>query len=161
MSKSFSLQLQEFKKKAGERADACVGELVTQIVATVDMRSPVGNPDNWSAEFKKVGRQLGWFGDGYVGGRFRANWQLGINYQFRATIAAPDPDGRETVAGNLGRIPDDAAGHTYYLVNNLPYARRLENGYSKQAPAGILGRTVLEFQKFVDEAVGKAKAKKP
>jgi hypothetical protein len=33
-----------------------------------------------------------------------------------------------------------------YLQNSLPYALRLENGWSKQAPGGVLALTVNELE---------------
>lgn len=35
-----------------------------------------------------------------------------------------------------------------YLQNNLPYALRLENGWSAQAPAGVLAMTVAELEQI-------------
>jgi hypothetical protein len=49
-------------------------------------------------------------------------------------------------------LPKDAAGKVHYITNNLPYAWRLEHGHSKQAPAGMVGLTVVEFAGIVDKA---------
>jgi len=38
-----------------------------------------------------------------------------------------------------------------YLTNNLPYAQRLEEGYSQQAPAGMVALTIQEFQAIANE----------
>lgn len=35
-----------------------------------------------------------------------------------------------------------------YLQNNLPYALRLENGWSRQAPSGVLAMTVAELEQI-------------
>jgi hypothetical protein len=43
------------------------------------------------------------------------------------------------------------AGDTIYLTNNLPYIRRLEEGYSQQAPAGMVALTVQEFAQVVNQ----------
>jgi len=41
-----------------------------------------------------------------------------------------------------------------YLLNSLPYVRRIEyEGWSSQAKAGMVRITVAEFQTFVDKAV--------
>jgi hypothetical protein len=57
------------------------------------------------------------------------------------------------VVNNIGAIPPKSFGGVHYLQNNLPYAWRLETGYSKQAPAGIVGITALEFGGIVDDVV--------
>ena len=44
-------------------------------------------------------------------------------------------------------------GGVFFVGNNLPYAYRLETGYSKQAPSGLVGLTVLRFNTFIQNAV--------
>lgn len=39
-------------------------------------------------------------------------------------------------------------GRKIYITNNLPYIRRLNDGYSKQAPAGFVERAVLIGRKM-------------
>lgn len=143
---TFTLDLQKFAEKAKERADDAVSGVVTAIVAKVDARSPVGNPSLWKHDPPA----------GYVGGHFRANWQLGIDRVPAGELAGVDPTGAETTGRNFAIIPAEAAGHVYTLSNNLPYAMRLEHGYSTQSPAGMVGLTVVEFQDIVDAAVREA-----
>ena len=64
-----------------------------------------------------------------------------------------DKDGSATIAAHGSVISSAKAGDVIYLVNNLPYAKRIEEGWSRQAPIGVVGLTVLEFQKIVDKAV--------
>lgn len=140
---TFALDLQKFAAKAGVKADLVVGEVVGSIIAKVDLRTPVGDPSKWKNPPPA----------GYVGGRFRGNWQLGVGTVPAGVLAKIDPTGTGTVTANIAEIPSDASGRVYFYVNNLPYARRLEEGYSSQAPAGIVGLTVVEFQSIVNKAV--------
>lgn len=39
-------------------------------------------------------------------------------------------------------------GQVIFITNNLPYIRRLNDGYSKQAPAGFVERSVLIGRKM-------------
>lgn len=156
MARTFELSLKAFAEKAGARADDCVGELITYIAASVDERSPVGDAKYWKNPPPK----------GYVGGRFRANWNLGIGAPDLSTTQKTDRsakggEGGTTTAAIISKIPEKAAGNVYYLSNSLPYASRLEHGWSKQAPTGVLGLTVREFTKFVDEAVAEAVRRNP
>lgn len=148
---SFALDLKKFAEKAKDRANIVVGEVVGGVVEVVDARSPVGDAKYWQSPPPK----------GYVGGRFRGNWQLGVGALPSGTLDRTDPSGKGTVTVNLGKIPEDAAGRVYYLANNLPYAQRLEHGWSRQAPEGIVARTVVEFQAVVDSAVSEAKRRRP
>ena len=136
---TFALDLAKFAEKAGANADELVGGVVVRLAQAVDRRSPVGDATYWQSPPPK----------GYVGGRFRGNWQLGIGSLPSGTLARPDPTGSATVGRIIAAIPDDASGRVYYLANNLPYAQRIEHGWSRQAPTGVVGLTVTEFQQVV------------
>jgi hypothetical protein len=49
-------------------------------------------------------------------------------------------------------VPNDAAGRVFYLANNVPYAQRIEDGWSRQAPTGLVALTAMEFQNIVGES---------
>jgi hypothetical protein len=139
---TFTVQLEQFADKTKGRADAVVGDVVVQISQAVDRRSPVGDATYWTHPAPK----------GYVGGRFRGNWQLGVGVIPSGETGAIDPSGAETQGRIIASIPNDAAGRVYYLFNNVPYAQRIEEGWSRQAPTGVVGLTVIEFPRMVDQA---------
>lgn len=91
--------------------------------------------------------------EGYVGGRFRANWHLSIGVVENVTFDEVDPSGTETISALVAAISDFTAGQMVYLINNLPYAIPLEFGHSKQAPGGMVRVTVARFQQIVQEAI--------
>lgn len=91
--------------------------------------------------------------EGYVGGRFRANWHLSIGVVENVTFDEVDPSGAETIAALVAAISDFTAGQMVYLINNLPYAIPLEFGHSTQAPSGMVRVTVARFQQVVQEAI--------
>jgi hypothetical protein len=141
---SFTLDLQKFAEKAGAKADAAVGRIVVRVAKELDKRSPVGDATYWKHPAPK----------GYVGGHFRANWQLGVDDIPGGEIAAVDPTGSATLGRIIASVPDKASGKLYTLVNNVPYALRIEDGHSShQAPAGLVGLTAIMFRKIVDEEV--------
>lgn len=143
---SFALDLQRFAEKAGKRADEAVGAIVANVSAELDRRSPVGDASYWIHPAPK----------GYVGGHFRGNWQLGVGSIPTGEIAGVDPTGRNAQGRIIAAVPDKAAGRVYWLVNNAPYAQRLEQGWSRQAPQGMVGLTVVMFDMIVREAVAGA-----
>lgn len=151
---TFAVQLEKFAAKTKEQASDLVGLVVIKMHERIDLRSPVGNPDLWTSEFKEVATELGWIGEGYVGGRFRANWQLGVDVRPAGTLEKIDKEGDDTRSAVIASLPGDGknAGPIYYLTNNLPYAIPLEKGHSTQAPSGIVGLTVVEFQSVVAES---------
>jgi hypothetical protein len=141
---TFALQLQEFAAKAKDRADDAVGLIVVKIAKRLDERSPVGDAAFWKNPPPK----------GYVGGRFRGNWQLGVGSIPAGETGRIDTGGGATLGTIIADVPKEAAGKVYYLANNVPYAQRLEDGWSRQAPTGLVGLTVVEFETIVREAVG-------
>jgi hypothetical protein len=80
-------------------------------------------------------------------GRFRANWQLGVD-------SAPEGSIEVTIPPPPPGFPARPSTHTFFIVNNLPYARRLETGWSPQTPpGGMVGLTALEWPQIVAQAV--------
>lgn len=140
----FGDDLRKFAEKAKGNGDAIVKKIVIDIATELVEKSPVGDAKYWLSPAPK----------GYTGGRFRANWQLGIGGADSTTSEAIDKTGGSTIAGIVGKIPDDAGGKVYYITNSLPYAKRLEEGWShRQAPNGMVVITVKEFEPIVRNAV--------
>lgn len=94
-------------------------------------------------------------GKGYVGGRFRGNWQFSIDTPADGVLDQIDPSGNVSEAVLRTQVQSLTIGQTAYLVNNLPYAVPLEYGHSKQAPGGMVRITLARFQQIVDEAIRK------
>jgi len=140
--KNFAANVSAFVKKANGNADLVVRKIVLDIGTAIVMRSPVGDGDFWKSPPPK----------GYVGGRFRANWQYGNISEPTGELPNIDKTGKESIDRIAAGLPAKAAGLVHMLRNNLPYAERLETGWSKQAPAGMVGLTVAEFQTFVTNA---------
>lgn len=92
-------------------------------------------------------------GSGYVGGRFRGNWQFSIDSPADGVLDQIDPSGNVSIAVLRAQVQSLTIGQTAYLVNNLPYAVPLEYGHSKQAPGGMVRITLARFQQIVDEAI--------
>lgn len=92
-------------------------------------------------------------GQGYVGGRFRGNWQFSIDSPATEELDRIDPSGNEAITALLTQVQSLTIGQTAYIVNNLPYAIPLEYGHSTQAPGGMVRVTLANFQRIVDEAI--------
>jgi len=126
---SFELDINAFCEKVKGNADKVVRATVISMARSIMERSPIGNPSLWMHPAPP----------GYVGGTFRANWQLGVNEAPKEEIQGTDAEGERTLRKIMSGIPKEAAGNIFYLVNNLPYAWPIENGHStKQAPKALL-----------------------
>lgn len=89
-------------------------------------------------------------GKGYVGGRFRANWVVSQGSIDRTTSeetnrAKSDGEAQKALTLELGGV--------IYLTNSLPYAQRLEHGWSKQAPTGMVRKSAVMFKRFVRQSI--------
>ncbi len=177
MSDTFAADVKAFCDKAQIRSDEALRAIAIELLGRVVTRSPVGNPELWAANQTAVegrkaaiagatqngrtiskGRLQASFpltaGSGYVGGRFRGNWQVTFEAPATGPIDNIDPSGGTTLAIGSAELSGAKIGTTIYLVNCLPYAERLEFGWSKQAPAGVVRVTVAEFQSVVQDVVG-------
>lgn len=94
-------------------------------------------------------------GGGYVGGRFRGNWQVSFDVAKTGTLERIDPTGRESKGDGAELIQGFTSEvGSIWMINALPYGPRLEyEGWSSQAPSGMVRISVVEFQTFVDKAV--------
>jgi len=92
-------------------------------------------------------------------------------YRASHGIANMDPAGTEDIVqGKKGReIPADVAlaklgswtwkvgDGDIFIYNNLPYAERIENGWSKQAPAGVYRVSLAEMTQHLNQILSSFK----
>ena len=84
-------------------------------------------------------------------GRFKGNWVTSMSYPSMEVRQIEDKSGGVSIkdgADVLAAYPDTLP--VIYIQNNLPYANRLENGWSKQAPKGMVALTVAEVSVAFD-----------
>jgi len=117
----FAAQVRQFTDKAQDKLTLAVRKISLEMFSRVILRSPVDT------------------------GRFRANWQVAIGSVPTGTLESSDKAGTITVGKAQSAALGVQVGQTIALVNNLPYAQRLENGSSKQAPGGMVALTVQDF----------------
>lgn len=142
---TFSLDISMFCEKAKVNSELVVKKIAIDMLAKVVDRSPVGNPELWADPSA---------GNGYVGGRFRGNWQVSFDIPATGETGAIDKNGGATKqAGSAVIQAFTSSVGSIYLMNNVPYAQRLEYGWSGQAPQGVVRITVAEFDAFVRKAV--------
>lgn len=96
-------------------------------------------------------RQRGWAAKNYTGGRFRGNWQVTFDRPAVGAINRVDKAGTATLAAGREVLAHYDSGEygSIWFTNNVPYAQRLEYGWSKQAPAGIVRVVAAEINSKV------------
>ena len=136
----FANQMKAWERKTERKMDLAVRKIALEMFRKIILKSPVDT------------------------GRFRGNWQLAIGSVPEGTLELDDKTGTATIAKGAATVMGINAGDTLYFANNLPYARRLEeggymagpkvvNGHSSQAPNGMVALTIQEFQSIVS-AIG-------
>lgn len=138
---SFSESVGAFARRANASMDRVVRRIVLEIGLRIVEKSPVGDADYWMSPAPP----------GYVGGRFRANWQYEFAHAPSGTVNAVSPSGSVSIA-SLSKVLVGPTSGVHFIANNLPYAKRLENGWSRQAPRGMVALTLVEFQGIVRRA---------
>lgn len=125
---NFQLDIQRFVDKANGNVDLVVRKVSLDLFRRVIMKSPVDT------------------------GRFKGNWQVAIGSIPSGTLVVDDKSGNATISRVTAATLGLHAGQVIYLVNNLAYARALEYGWSKQAPAGMVRLSVSEYPQVVNAA---------
>lgn len=128
---AFALDVTRFVEKTNAKLNLVVRKVLFDLSARIVQLSPVDT------------------------GRFRANWQYGEGQIPSGTVDAVDKssDGGSTAADIMQKIPQQAMGKIHYVVNNLPYSIRLEYGWSKQAPSGMVRITLQEYSTVFNKVV--------
>ena len=124
---SFSVDISAFCRRAQVNQDIVVRKITFELFSAVISRSPVDS------------------------GRFRSNWVVQSGSP-SATVdyAKRDPSGAAATAQAAVVTASVRAGDVVYMSNNLPYAQRLEYGYSKQAPGGMVRTSIQHIVAWVN-----------
>lgn len=119
---SFTLDLSRICAKAQGNTENVVRKVMIETFTKVVLKSPVDT------------------------GRFRANWNCAVSNFDASTSEATDKGGRSSISKITTKVAATKIdGAPVYLTNSLPYAKRLEEGYSKQAPSGMVKLSLLEI----------------
>lgn len=105
-------------------------------------RSPVGDPSLWQNPRPPAG---------YQPGHFVKNWQI-TNNKNAVEIQGYDPRRKDSIQAMTNFVNSSTVGGIYWVSNMVPYAQRLEDGHSTQAPRGMVALTVLEFNGILQRA---------
>lgn len=131
---SFATELQAFARLAKDRQDKVLRAASLRLFSSIVQATPVDK------------------------GVLRNNWYCSLNGPSYQTTTTPAPVGTATI----GRIREQLAsvrfGEDIYLSNNLPYAYRIEfDGWSAQAPSGMVRTNIVNWEAMVADAVRSAR----
>lgn len=130
---SFADQLRRLSEKAKVDIETVVRKTVLDLQGGVVLRSPVDT------------------------GRFRSNWMVGIGSKDSSTVTTEDKTGEASMARVAPAMATWKPGQSIFITSSLPYAQRIEYGWSDQAPGGVVRLTVQDFRDYVSKAVQETK----
>jgi hypothetical protein len=84
-------------------------------------------------------------------GAARRNWQASIGRGATEVLAAEGSiaASQAKAIAEVGQTVSVAVGDLYYLTNNLPYIERLEYGWSKKHPDGMVRKNMQNFNRLL------------
>lgn len=114
-----------------EACEKVINATVLNMYKRIIDRTPVGNTSLWHSPPHAD----------YVPGKLKASWSISL-------------DGNETKElgkGSLGlQVGSTNSNKKIEISNNQPYAQRVENGWSTQAPSGMMKVTVSEYKSYIE-----------
>lgn len=118
----FSDQIKAFTKKAERAALFVYRGTALDIFSKVILRTPVDT------------------------GRARGNWQCSLNSPADGSVNGTGRSAINKAKATTGKAKIE---DQIYLMNNLPYIKKLEYGSSQQAPRGMVRVTLSDFDRLV------------
>lgn len=131
--KDFVLALKQFTGATKEQMNLFPKAIAMRIFADIIMATPVDT------------------------GRARANWMMSIGTLNTTITYDVDENGQPTVDKGVASLSDYKGGQSIFITNSLPYIMRLEYGWSKQAPNGMVRQAISRFRKLIPGAVAASK----
>ena len=128
---TFALDLSKAIEKVQEKSGVAVKRITLELFKLVIEKSPVDT------------------------GRFRANWNVSLNSPDKTTTKDTDDSSRGKPS--VDKMEDKIISYSFkdqsvYLCNSLPYAVRLEDGWSHtQAPNGMVRLSVIEIANHIND----------
>ena len=131
--RGFTLDIKSFVEKAKRNPETVARQVSFKLFSAVIKASPVDT------------------------GRFRMNWQTAGAVTPSGVIDAVDQSGNKAVAMAADYVLKNSDWNEFTLTNNLPYAERLEYGWSNQAPQGMVRVNVARFNTLLEEEAAKVR----
>ena len=130
---SFTLDIKNFVEKAKKNPETVARQVSFKLFSAVIKASPVDT------------------------GRFRMNWQAAGAVAPSGVIDGTDKGGAAAIGDAASYIFAASDWNEFTLTNNLPYAERLEYGWSNQAPQGMVRVNVARFNTLLEEEAAKVR----
>ena len=129
MAKSAGDQLRDISKLAMDKQEKVVSSSMMRLGQRIVTSSPVDT------------------------GRFINNWMSAYQAIDKTVTESTSASGADSLTKLKSAVSDVSLGKTFFFTNSLPYAQKLEYGYSAKASQGMVRINAMDFDKIVDEQV--------
>lgn len=124
----FGEQMEQWQRKTEKKIKNARRIIIVQLFSSVVMSTPVDT------------------------GRARGNWIFSKGEMIKDQLDQFDKSGGLVISLFIDKI--DGEDGVVYLVNSLPYIKRLEyDGWSSQAPSGMVRKNIAKIRRFVNTAI--------
>ena len=107
-------------------------EIARKVLSVVVLSTPVGMPSLWQSPPPP----------GYTPGHARFSWRTSLNNPITVEVPGFDPGGTATIAAGFAKIKPSRFFENIWFSNNAPYIGRLDQGWSRQAPANFVNKAI-------------------
>ena len=140
---SFEREWEAALTKIDKINDKVVQDSANELFGKIVDNTPVGDPSQWQTKRAP---------SNYRPGKLKANWQASVGTSKTTKLEGNrDVSGSSTKGQIKSALSSFKTNLTAYLSNNQPYAGKVEDGYSKQAPAGMVKRALLSWQDIINK----------
>lgn len=141
----FGKDILKWGEKTKERRDEVISAVFKRLGTLIVRRTPIGDITLWQNAPA----------EDYRPGSLANNWFAGIGEPSGFGLNPANPSAVDSLS-QINAASLIAPGKLMYIANPLPYARRIEYGWSTQAPQGMVRVSVRDFPKLVKQAVANA-----
>lgn len=154
-ARSFRLEIEQFiSREVPQKVVDTQKRMVAEALTLIVQATPVGNNTRWVSNVKRKAaydrnvrgltkrKPFQYLPKGYVGGHARKNWRVSIGSPNYAETPGEDVVGQQTLSLGYAVAGAIREPSTVWISNPLPYMQRLEEGWSKQAPTGMVANAV-------------------
>lgn len=138
----FGKDVLNWSKRTKERRDEVVSTVFKRLGTLIVRRTPIGDITLWQRAPA----------EGYRPGSLANNWFAGVGEPAGFARNPANPSAVDSLS-QINAAALVAPGKLMHIANPLPYARRVEYGWSTQAPQGMVRISVRDFTKLVKQAV--------
>lgn len=131
---SLASDLRRFAQKSNQKMETVIKSSIIRVGTSIVVKTPVRD------------------------GRLKNNWLGAYGTVDTSVTQAVDPSGAQAIGRLTAKAAGVTVGEAFYFTNSLPYASRIEyDGWSQQAPAGMVRVSIASWENIVADEVAKAR----